>query len=272
MSPLTWAAIGLALLLVPVGDPVGERLRVLGVRGRLHLPGSHARRSGPTRRWTPTSAPVAGGVALVVVTVRAGPVLGVAAALVAATAARLLGDVARARAAERSAARLLAGVRVLVAELSAGAAPDVALLVAAEMDGSRAAYFLAAADAVRTGGDVAAAVAEDPDLVRVGQAWSVARRTGAPMAAVLERVVADLVARREHGRSVDAALAGPRSSAAVLAVLPVLGILLGVAMDAEPLTFLFGSSAGQVVCLAGVGLDVVGLAWTRRLAARAATA
>ena len=83
---------------------------------------------------------------------------------------------------------------------------------------------------------------------------------------MLERVAADLSVQREHDAAVAAALAGPRSSAAVLAALPVLGVLLGIAMDADPLGLLLATPAGQLLCLVGVGFDVLGLLWTRRLA------
>lgn len=270
MSALTWVALALAIVLVPLGDPGSERLRLLGRRGRLQLPGSHVRRMRRMLRPSVLSAPVVGSVALAVVTVRAGPILGLAAGLVGLTAVRLGTESARARAAERSTAGLLAGLRVLAAEVAAGAAPEAALRAAAEADPSRATPFGAAAAASAAGGDVAAALSVDAELARVGHAWVVTSRTGAPMAAVLERVVADVAARREQGRAVTAALAGPRSSAAVLAVLPVLGLALGIAMDADPLAFLVGTSAGQLVCLAGVVLDLAGLVWTRRLAAGAA--
>jgi tight adherence protein B len=173
------------------------------------------------------------------------------------------------RAAERSAADLLAAVRLVVAEVTAGASAQAALRAAAEMDTSRATTYRAAADALGEGGDAGAVLAADRNLRGFGQAWTLAAVTGAPVAAVLERVAADLSARREHDAAVSAALAGPRSSSAVLAALPVLGILLGLGMEADPLGFLLGSPIGQLVCLAGVGLDIAGLLWTRRLAGAA---
>ena len=270
MTGWTWAALGAAVLLVPLGDPVSERLRTLRARGRLASPGSHARR----RRWrtvdpTAAPAPVLGFGALLVVSVRAGPVLGIAAAVAVATGCHLLAGALRHRSADRSAARLLAAVRLVAAEVAAGAAPDAALRAAADVDPSRHGAFSGAADAFLAGDDVGAALAADPQLRGLGVAWTVAGVTGAAVTAVLERVAADLAARRERDAAVAAALAGPRSSAVVLAALPVLGILLGLAMDADPLQFLLGTSAGQATCLVGVAFDVAGLFWTRRLAAAA---
>ena len=138
MTAWTWAVLGLALLLIPLGDPVSERLQALRVRGRLVSPRSHARPA----QWagftpTATAAPALGCGVLLVVTVRAGPVLGVAAGLVAATGAQLFAAAVRGRALERSAASLLAAVRLVAAEVAAGAPPDAALRAAAEVDPSR---------------------------------------------------------------------------------------------------------------------------------------
>lgn len=267
MTAWAWLALAAAVLLVPLGDPVSERLRLLRLRGRLASPGSHSRRARRTGlRLGAASAPALGGVTLLVVTVRAGPLLGAAAGLVMGTAVHLAAEAVLRRAAERSAAGLVAAVRVVVAEVAAGASPEGALRAAAEIDPSRAAAFRDAADAACDGGDAGAVLAADSSLGAFGHAWTVAAATGAPVAAVLERVAADLSAQREHDAAVAAALAGPRSSAAVLAALPVLGVLLGIAMDADPLGLLLGSPAGQLLCLVGVGFDVLGLLWTRRLA------
>jgi tight adherence protein B len=270
MTGWTWLALGAALVLVPLGDPVSERLRSLRLRGRLASPGSHVHRGRALRvRPTTATAPGFGALALLVVTVRAGPVLGVTTGLVVAVGTHLIVGALHRRAAERSTAELLAALRLVVAEVTAGASAEAVLRVAAEMDTSRASTYRAAAGALREGGDAGAVLAADRTLRGFGSAWTVAAVTGAPVAAVLERVAADVSARREHDAAVSAALAGPRSSAAVLAALPVLGILLGLGMDADPVGFLLGTPTGQLMCLVGVGLDVAGLLWTRRLAGAA---
>lgn len=268
MNVLTWLALAGALLLLPLGDRVTERVQLLGSRGRLQLPRSHAARWRPPR--VSMSMPFVGAIVFVVVTVRAGPVLAVAAGAAVAAIGSLVRSAVRNRTAERSAARLLAAVRAMVAEVAAGAGPAAALQAAADVDPERAAAYVRAAEAARDGTDPGQVLVGDPALAPVGHALSVAAVTGAPIGAVLERVVADLVARREQSRAVATALAGPRSSAVVLASLPVVGVLLGVAMDADPIDFLVGSSTGQLVCLIGVLLDLAGLFWTRRLAAGAA--
>jgi tight adherence protein B len=97
----------------------------------------------------------------------------------------------------------------------------------------------------------------------------VAAESGAPLADVLGRVAADLADHEQQQRSVAVALAGPRSSAALLAGLPVIGVALGAAMGARPLGFLFGTPPGRLVCCAGALLDAAGVIWTQRLMLRA---
>jgi tight adherence protein B len=86
---------------------------------------------------------------------------------------------------------------------------------------------------------------------------------------VLTHLAHDLAAVAEQRRAVAVALSGPRSSAAVLTGLPVLGIALGAAMGARPLPFLFGAGPGRAVCAAGVVLDAAGVLWMRRIVRRA---
>jgi tight adherence protein B len=107
------------------------------------------------------------------------------------------------------------------------------------------------------------------DLEPIAHAWRVAEHSGAPLVDVLGRVAADLADHEQQQRSVAVALAGPRSSAALLAGLPVVGIALGAAMGARPLAFLFGTPQGRLVCCVGAVLDAAGVLWTQRLMQRA---
>jgi tight adherence protein B len=96
----------------------------------------------------------------------------------------------------------------------------------------------------------------------VAQAWRIATVTGTPLAVLLAGVRSDLTARQGAAREVASALAGPRSSAALLAMLPLLGAALGAAMGAHPMAVLCGQPAGRTLLCAGVVLDAVGVCWT----------
>jgi tight adherence protein B len=102
-------------------------------------------------------------------------------------------------------------------------------------------------------------------LSGLAAAWQVAERTGATPAAVLDCLVEDLRARRRQRQNLAAQLAGARSTAALLAVLPLLGLALGMAMGAHPVAHLLGTPIGQVALLAGVIMDGLGVLWTSRI-------
>jgi len=193
--------------------------------------------------------------------------LGVAAAGGAATSARLVSCALSRRRDMRRRRSLLSAIRLLVAELEAGSRPGRALAGAAAVAPHHLAALSAAASTAEEGGDVAEALlsSDAADLSPLAHAWRVGTLSGAPIADVLARVADGLVDHEHQHRAVAVALAGPRSSGALLAVLPVVGIGLGAAMGAHPLAVLLGTPGGRLLCCVGVLLDAAGLLWTQRL-------
>jgi len=63
-------------------------------------------------------------------------------------------------------------------------------------------------------------------------------------------------------------VAGPRVSGYVMAALPVLGLLLGAGMGADPLKVLAHSGIGAVLLVVGVTLTCAGLLWSARIVRR----
>jgi len=126
--------------------------------------------------------------------------------------------------------------------------------------------------AVRYGGSVPEAfrtMAELPGAegaAGIAACWQVASSSGAGLAAGLDRVAEGLRAERALHETVRAELAGARSTAALLAALPLFGLLLGAGLGADPLRVLL-HTAGGLVCLAlGALLECAGIAWTSRIA------
>jgi tight adherence protein B len=172
------------------------------------------------------------------------PVLpAVAGAVGSATAAVVLSQTAADRARHRTDAAVAEAVGSLAADLRAGQQPAEALTA---LDGDPATRHRS-----------------------VLAVWSVSERSGAPAAAVLDRVEQDLRARQAQRREVAAALAGARSTGVLLAVLPLLGIGLGAAMGARPLTVLVAQPRGQLALVVGVALEALGVLWTSRIVAAA---
>jgi len=109
-------------------------------------------------------------------------------------------------------------------------------------------------------------------LGRLAAGWQLGESAGAPLGAVLAQ--ADRVARAglTQRRQLAALLAAPRATAALLAALPVVGLALGAAIGARPLAVLLDTPVGQGALLAGVVLELAGLAWTGRIVRAAGAA
>lgn len=266
MLTISLVVLTFAVLCWPV-RPAATRARVLcGWKGRV-------RRTG----FRPGPRTVA-----VIVAVACCMVSGPAAAFSALLLAWTIGRGRRAAsvqgrqlAADTSMAEALSA---LVAELRGGAHPGVAAeRVARESRGVASAPLRTIANTVRLGGSVRRALARVADefpplalaVVRIGRAWELADRHGLPLAEVIDAVRSDLENRARFARGVHARMAGPRSSALVLAALPVLGVLLGVAMGANPLAVLFGGGIGGILLVLGSGLTTAGVLWTARLTGEA---
>ncbi|MFC7431212.1 MULTISPECIES: pilus assembly protein TadB [unclassified Agrococcus] len=109
------------------------------------------------------------------------------------------------------------------------------------------------------------------------EAWSlcdaaldVAAHAGAPVAGVLSRLATTLRDRAAASRAVDVALAAPRSTARVVAALPLVGIVFGMLLGLDPVGALVGSPIGLASLALGLSLGGVAWAWTRRIVRAAA--
>ncbi|MDX6285938.1 MAG: tight adherence protein [Frankiales bacterium] len=163
----------------------------------------------------------------------------------------------------------------MAAELRAGQTPARALAAATETATQALVNLCAPVVSVaELGGDVpgalrSAAGAPGADaLGQVAACWSVSGDVGAGLAAGLQRLGAGLRAAVHLRRQVDAQLAGARATGRLLALLPLLGLALGAAIGAAPGHFLLHTPAGAGCLWVAVLLDVAGLAWMDRIAAR----
>lgn len=160
---------------------------------------------------------------------------------------------------------------VVAAELRAGRTPVEALSAASPV----LPELGSAVAAGRLGADVPAAISEIGSagttnaLRSLAAAWSVADRSGAGLADVLDRLAAKLRSDEELRAEVAAQLAAPRATARVVASLPIVGLALGYGLGADPLAFLLGTSIGIGCLLGGSGLVLAGLLWVERLASAA---
>lgn len=254
--------------------------------------------AGPQRVLLLVGMAGVGGLAFVV----AGVAGLIAAAAAAATGAVLVG---RALADRRGRVALLeinAGLRMLGRELRAGAEPAVAATNACtaargagadvlrglarltraddrSAAGSRAnadAPFLPTSSAVgvtteSSAAGTAGAHQEDPRTqvaARLRSGWLLTRRHGLAFTPLIDALAADLAEQIAAEAERAGQVAGPRMSGYVMAVLPLMGLALGVGMGADPFRILLLTPLGNILLLVGVLLTCAGLLWSARIVRR----
>ncbi|MDY0813801.1 type II secretion system F family protein [Kitasatospora purpeofusca] len=171
----------------------------------------------------------------------------------------------------------------LAGELRGGATPEQALhLVTTRIAADPSVLERIGAEPVarlaagRYGADVPAAfrlLAERPGgsgAAAVAACWEVASTGGSGLAAGLDGVAEALRVERALAEEIAAELAAPRTTIAVLAALPLAGLLLGAALGARPLEVLLHTPAGLASLAVGAALEGLGLVWTARIVRAAA--
>ncbi|HZF86926.1 type II secretion system F family protein [Streptomyces sp.] len=240
---------------VGTGPPVPRRWADLGrrLRGRLRA-----------EWWA-----VVAGLLLAVLGSSPLPVVAGAAGVPLLRRARLAREARRAR--ERRGDAVIALCAALAGEVRAGRQPGEALLRAARDTGGLAGAQAAVLAAARFGGEVPGALtaaARQPGadgLLGLAACWRVAVDHGAGLAAGLDRLEAALRAERDQRAELRAQLSGARATAAMLAALPALGLLLGTALGADPLRVLLHTGPGLACLVLGGVLEAVGLWWVLRI-------
>jgi tight adherence protein B len=248
--------LALALLVSPA--PAATRLGCAG-GGRV-LPARTAYRLAPA---------VAVGAAVVLL-----PIAVVAAALIltATVLARKRRGAQRVRRAAESTA-LRDALDIVAGELRVGAHPVAAFDAAAgEIGGEVGRWLRTVAARGRLGGDVGAGIRSVAQIsavpvywTRLAVCWQLAQSHGLAVATLMRAPQHDIIERERFRARVDAGLAGARTTAAVLAGLPVLGIALGQLIGAEPLGFLFSGGVGGALLVIGIALSCLGLWWSDRI-------
>ncbi|MEE3752295.1 type II secretion system F family protein [Mycobacterium intracellulare] len=184
----------------------------------------------------------------------------------------------RMRRATREGRALETALDVLVGELRAGSHPVRAFGVAAdETAGAVADSLRSVAARARLGADVAAGLAAashssalPAHWERLALCWRLASDNGLGIATLMRAAQRDIAERQRFSARVASSLAGARATAAILAALPVLGVLLGQLIGARPLAFLLGGHVGGWLLLIGSTLACGGLLWSDRIVDRVA--
>lgn len=119
------------------------------------------------------------------------------------------------------------------------------------------------------GRTLAEALAEEgsPPWRVLGAALLIAERSGAPMAASMERVARGLAAVEAAAERRRVLLTGPRTTIMLVAALPLLAAAFGMVLGFDPLAVLLGPG-GAAILGVGFGLLATGVAWARALVRR----
>lgn len=232
--------------------------------------------------------------------ITAGPAGTLAAGIVTATLI-VLGRSALAERHRRSdLIDIIAGLRLLSRELRSGAAPAQAAGEAAAAARGVAVMVLAALATRRGSGAIASAnpggssaalrpsngsarsglgpakggrlgrivPAEGPVaevVARLTSGWILAGRHGLAITPMIDAAVLDASERLSADTERASQVAGPRMSGYVMAGLPLMGLLLGVGMGADPVHVLTSTALGNVLLIVGVALTCAGLLWSARI-------
>lgn len=242
-------------------------------RRRLARRGPAASRStGRAAGWFAVCVGAVGFVLLPLTTV-------LAAAMFIATASLRYRRSRRSRLGTAESRELETAIDVLVGELRVGAHPAQAFAVAAdETAGPVADSCRAVAARARLGADVTGglrSVAQNSALpaqwARLAVCWQLAAEHGLAMSTLMRAAQRDIVERQRFSGQVMSAMAGARATAAILAGLPVLSVILGQLIGADPVAFLLAGHVGGWLLVVGVTLVCGGLLWSDRITDRAAS-
>ncbi|AIL96044.1 tight adherence protein B [Corynebacterium mucifaciens] len=190
--------------------------------------------------------------------------LAVAGAMAGATAIHMLRARRAASAERRRRAAVAAYLGAVSTNLQAGATLPDALARAGEQVGEAQvrADAMRIAHQARTGARLEPRV---PELERLGVLWTLSVSRGVPLAKLIAALRDDIDHANRHRDATRAALAGPQTTAAVLAALPAAGVLMGTAMGASPIAFLTGGGLGGVLLVAGTALVCAGVLVSGRI-------
>lgn len=103
---------------------------------------------------------------------------------------------------------------------------------------------------------------------RLRSGWLLTQRHGLAFTPLIDALAADLSEQIAAEAERAGQVAGPRMSGYVMAVLPLMGLALGVGMGADPFRVLVQTPAGNSLLIVGVVLTCAGLLWSARIVRR----
>ena len=123
--------------------------------------------------------------------------------------------------------------------------------------------------------NVCSALHDDSKVYKVASLASCANllelssQSGSSINEALTQVADKLMTRRSQEQLIATELASTKATVFVLAGLPIMGVGMGLMLGSDSIPWLLGSPAGRVCLALGIGLELVGWFWIKRLLNRA---
>jgi tight adherence protein B len=99
--------------------------------------------------------------------------------------------------------------------------------------------------------------------------WGLATRLGGSVAASIESLASSFLAQAKHSREVELAFAGPKATAKLVSVLPILGLVLAQLLGMNPGKAIFTNPIGFVSVALGGILMILGRVWAKAILLKA---
>lgn len=275
MNGVVVSAAGLTGAAVLVGLTPGGGVLMRRVAG---VSGSVVHRSGAWRRPGRARWGLAFGGAVVVGSATGRILLALVVPALAATIMRMRQRAVRDARAAGERVRVREFAELLAAELRAGRPARAALATAARDVLPAPEWAAEVSAAAESGADVVDALGAASSrpgaegLRELAACWRVGERAGAGLAVGVAQLAHGLREREAHRAHIAAQLAGVRAAGYLLAGLPFFGLVLGTGLGARPWHVLLRTPGGNAALVAGLALDVAGIAWLAALARSAEAA
>jgi Flp pilus assembly protein TadB len=108
-----------------------------------------------------------------------------------------------------------------------------------------------------------------PSLARCANLLDLSSQSGSSVNEALTQVADKLMMRRNQEQLIATELASTKATVFVLAGLPIMGAGMGLLLGSDAISWLLGSTAGRLCLVLGIGLELVGWLWIKRLLNRA---
>ena len=108
-----------------------------------------------------------------------------------------------------------------------------------------------------------------PSLASCANLLDLSSQSGSSVNEALTQVADKLMTRRNQEQLIATELASTKATVFVLAALPILGAGMGLMLGTDSISWLLGSAVGRVCLVFGIGLELVGWFWIKRLLNRA---